>query len=563
MRVKHVAVAVACASLALAACAPPSARQARVTYPDLGRFGRQVTTSSPDAQLAFDQGLTLYYAFNHEEAARRFREAAGLDPECAMAPWGEALASGPNINDPQMDEAAVASATSAIRRARALVSKASPVERALIDALSARYASPPPEDRRALDEAYAAAMRVAWRAWPTDPDVGALFAESLMDLRPWDLWTPDGKPRPETPEVLVALEDVLALAPGHPGALHFTIHTLEASPFPERAQGAADLLRQLVPDAGHLVHMPSHIDIRLGHYDKAITANLQAISADLRFVERRGRKGFYNLYRAHNYHFLAYAAMFDGRRALALEAARELVREMPVEEVLSNPDVLEGFLAVPIHVMVRFGLWDALLAEPRPPADFPVTTAFWHYGRSVALSALGRVDAAENEFAALRRAAAAVPESAYVGNNTARVLLDIALPMAEGELEYRRGNHDAGVRAAARGGQARRRAALRRAVGLDAAGPPRPRRTAGRTGQGRRGRGGLPRGPASPPEQRVVAPGPRGVPAQERAGRRGGRGRSPLPGRVGPRRHHCSRLLLLPPRRLTEPVVPTQRPRGA
>ncbi len=441
MRVRHVAVAVACVGLALAACAPRSARQARVTYPDLGRFGRQVTTSSPDAQLAFDQGLTLYYGFNHEEAGRLFREAARLDPSCAMAPWGEALASGPNINNPQMDEAAAATAATAIRRALVLARQASPVERALIEALAARYASPPPDDRRALDEAYAAAMRVVWHAWPTDPDVGALFAESLMDLRPWDLWTPEGRPRPETPEVLATLEAVVALAPGHPGALHFTIHALEASPFPERAQGAADVLRRLVPDAGHLVHMPSHIDIRLGHYDKAVTANMQAISADRRFVERRGRKGFYNMYRAHSYHFLAYAAMFEGRRSLALEAARELVREMPVEEVLANPDVLEGFLAVPVHVMVRFGLWDALLAEPRPPADFPVTTAFWHYGRTVALSALGRVAAAEAELEALRRTAVAVPESAYVGNNTARVLLDIALPMAEGELEYRRGNH--------------------------------------------------------------------------------------------------------------------------
>jgi hypothetical protein len=413
-------------------------------YDDLGTYHRAAEGCSEAAQRYLDQGLKLYYGFNHDEAIRAFAQAAALDSQCAMAPWGMAISAGPNINNMEMDKAASQAAHEAAQRALALRERAAPADRALITAVVRRYAWPPPADRRSLDEAYAEAMREAWQQHPDDPDVGALYAESLMDLRPWDLWSAAGEPRPETPEVIATLDAVLTLSPAHPGANHFYIHTMEASPHPERALAHADRLGGLVPGAGHLVHMPSHIYVRVGRYDDVVRTNQHAIAADLRYLEASGigRGGFYSIYRAHNYHFLAYGAMFDGRRELALQAARDMVRELPLETVRAFPDFLDGFIATPVHVMVRFGLWQELLVEPKPPDDLSVTLAFWHYGRTVALSALGRVDEAAGELAALRRAFDAVPESRLIGNNPARTVLEIALPMAEGELEYRRGRHE-------------------------------------------------------------------------------------------------------------------------
>ena len=430
-------------SLVIAAsCGTGTRDQSPPLYPDLGGYRRSVTTASPEARQYFDQGLNLYYGFNHTAAIRSFEHAIRLDPSFAVAYWGLALAWGPHINNPAMDEATSRAAHGAVQRAGELQGNAAAGERALIAALARRYAWPAPADRRELDVAYADAMREVWRSHPEDVDVGALFAEALMDLRPWDLWAPDGTARPETPEVIGTLEAVLEREPNHPGANHFYIHACEASPDPGRATGAADRLGGLVPAAGHLVHMPSHIYIRVGRYADASEANRRAIAADLRYVAGAGRKGFYNIYRAHNYHFLAYSAMFEGRRSEAMQAARDMLEEIPLEAVREMPDLLDGFLAVPVHVMVRFGLWEELLAEPKPPADLKVTTASWHYGRTVALAAVGRVDEAARSLAEFERAYANVPESAYIGNNTARVVLEVALPMAEGELEYRRGNVD-------------------------------------------------------------------------------------------------------------------------
>jgi tetratricopeptide (TPR) repeat protein len=423
-------------------CAPSEDQPSGILFDNLGSFHREVSTRSIQAQQYFDQGLTLYFGFNHEEAIRSFEQASLLDPECPMAPWGKALALGPNINNPAMDEAASQAAYEAVQRAIELTDNASSAERDLIEALAVRYASPPPEDRSALDAAYADAMRTVWRSHPRDADVGALFAESMMDLRPWDLWTGDGVAQPGTEEIITTLEAVLELAPDHPGANHFYIHAVEASPEPGLGKAAADRLRDLVPGAGHLVHMPSHIDIRTGDYRAAAVANQRAIVADLGYVERVGRHGFYTLYRAHNYHFLAYAAMFEAQREVALRAAREMIDEVPPELVREFPEFLDGFLVAPIHVMVRFGMWQELLEEPAPPSDLPVSTAMWHYGRSVALSSLGRVEESEQEFSALENAIAEVPESYYIGNNTAQVVLEVARPMAEGELEYRRGNYE-------------------------------------------------------------------------------------------------------------------------
>jgi len=433
-RVMNLALILA-ATASVAAAAEPTA----VIHDDLTVFHRNVTTTSKEAQRFFDQGLTLYYGFNHDGAVASFTRALELDPSMAMAWWGRAISAGPNINNPLMDEPAEKAAWEATEQALALVDKASPVEQALIRAVAKRYAWPAPEDRRPLDVAYADAMRAVWKEYPNDADVGVLYADAMMNLRPWDLWSQEGEPRPETPEIMATLERVMEMVPDHPAACHFYIHTMEASPSPEKALPAADRLRDRVPGAGHLVHMPSHIDIRLGRYPQAMLANQKAIEADRAWI---AQGGFYTMYRAHNFHFLAYAAMFDGQKKIAVQAARDMIAQIPLEIVRAYPDFLDGFIAVPTHVMVRFGMWNELIAEPKPPEDLVVTVAFWHYGRTVAYAALGKVAEAGKEFDALKKAYDAVPESRLIGNNSARTVLDVGLPMAEGELEYRRGNYD-------------------------------------------------------------------------------------------------------------------------
>ena len=404
---------------------------------DLAHYSREVSADSREAQDYFDQGLVLYYGFNHEAAIASFKEAGMLSPNLAMAWWGQAISAGPNINNPAMDSTATKNAWEAVQQASKLADEASPVEQALIRALTERYAWPQPEDRKLLDVEYANAMRKVWKMYPNDADVGALFADALMNLRPWDLWTADGNPKPETPEIIATIERVFQLDPDHPGACHFYIHTMEASPTPERALDAANRLRNRIPGSGHLVHMPSHIDIRLGHYDEAIRANKKGVSIDSTWASQGG---FYTLYRAHNFHFLTYAAMFEGRRNLAIEASRDMLNQIPLDVVREYIDFLDGFMAVPIHVMVRFGMWAELLREPKPPADLLATVAFWHYGRTVAYSALGRVTEAMSEFDSLKGAYDATPEGRLIGNNGARTVLEVGLAMAEGELEYRRGH---------------------------------------------------------------------------------------------------------------------------
>lgn len=424
-------------SLMFVSCGPPEPRLIPL-YENLSHYNRTVTTKNEEAQKYFDQGFTLYYGFNHEAAITSFRQASLLDSLCAMAWWGQAISAGPNINNPAMDSSAAVAAWEALQKAKGVAVYASPVEQDLIFALAARYTWPPPEDRKNLDIEYANAMRRVWENYPDDADVGALFADAMMNLRPWDLWTPAGAPQPGTPEIVATLERVLELQPNHPGACHFYIHTMEASPTPGKALAAADSLRFRVPGAGHLVHMPSHIDIRVGHYDEAVKANQRAIIADTAWIKRGG---FYTFYRAHNYHFLAYAAMFEGRRELAMKAARDMVEQIPLEVVREYADYLDGFVAVPVHVMVRFGMWEELLNESKPPEDLVATSAFWHYGRTVAYAALGRVPEAAVEFETFKKAAAAVPESRLIGNNPVRTVLQIGLRMAEGELEYRRRNY--------------------------------------------------------------------------------------------------------------------------
>jgi tetratricopeptide (TPR) repeat protein len=422
----------------------PSAREASAspaTKPiDLGKHSRRITTSSPDAQAAFDRGLVLAYAFNHAAAERAFREAAERDPSCAMAWWGVGLVNGPHINNPFMSPQQVATATDAVARARGLAAHTTPVEQALIEALATRYAADPAAPREPLDQAYAGAMRTLRTAHPDDPDVAALEAEALMDLHPWDLWTAKGAPRPWTSEILTILEGVLALAPDHPLANHLYIHAVEGSPRPERGVAAADRLRDLVPGAGHLVHMPGHIYVRVGRWAEASAANQKAIAADAAWrAENPQDPAFYVIYMAHNHLFLAFSEMMRGRGGSALRAARDMVAGIP-SEFLAGPGgaFADGFLPIPTEVLVRFGRWKEVLAEADAPGGLPISTVMRHFLRATALTALDRLDEADQERAAFQAAAAAIAPGAFVGNNAAAPILGIAAKVLAGEMAARR-----------------------------------------------------------------------------------------------------------------------------
>lgn len=403
---------------------------------DLGSHHRSVSTKNPAAQAAFDQGLMWSFAFNHDEAMRAFQEAAKQDPDLAMAWWGMALVNGPHINNPAVDEAHAKVAWSALQEARKREAKASPAERALIEALTARYADPQPADRHRLDEAYAAAMARVAAAHPKDADIATLYAESLMDVRPWDQWTRDGKPEPGTKEILEALDRALKLDPDHPGALHLTIHALEGSPHPERAEAAADRLRFLAPDAGHLDHMPGHIYARTGKWQAAAEANERAMAADARYKARQPVIGFYGLYMLHNAHFLAYTAMMEGRKRVALDHTAAVVRAFPLDWVKQNAAFADAYQTAHWEAMKRFGLWSELLKEPAPDPALPVSTAYWHALRGTAFGATGETDAAAKELVALDAAIPKVPADFTWGSNGAMPVLKVARAVLAGELAF-------------------------------------------------------------------------------------------------------------------------------
>jgi tetratricopeptide (TPR) repeat protein len=416
-----------------------SARSERPRLFDgLGRHHRAVTTASREAQQYFDQGLVWVLAFNHDEAIRSFSEAARLDPGCAMAWWGIALAHGPHINNVSMTPESSAAAWHALQECKAREAGGTPVEHALIDALSRRYASPAPADRRPLDEAYAAAMREVHRAHPDDADAATLFAESMMILRPWDLWKGDGTPHPGTTEIISTLEVALRLVPDHPGANHLYIHALEASPRPEQALAAADRLCDLVPASGHLVHMPSHIYSRTGRWQEAAGQNIRAVAADRRYRERSPRQGFYRIYMAHNHHFLAFACMMSGRSRQALEAARDMLDSIPPEAIREQGAFLDPVMGLPLEVMMRFGRWEEILRQPAPPAGLPISRALFHWVRGIAFAARGEVDAAVGEEEKFLRMAADIPPKTLFGNNTTGQVFGIARHILAGEIAYRR-----------------------------------------------------------------------------------------------------------------------------
>jgi tetratricopeptide (TPR) repeat protein len=443
------AALVAAPLAALATVAPAAAPGSDIPLlDDLGSFHRPITTRSPAAQRYFDQGMRLLFAFALEEAERSFAAAMRLDPACAGCAWGMAMSLGPHINVAGVPERTAAAARAA-RQALALAPRASPVEQALAAAVARRSADPPPRDaagQAALDRAYAAAMREVRRRFPDDMDVAALLAEALMDLHPWDYWAPDGSPRPWTPEILQLLEEVLRRQPDHPGANHYYIHAVEASPHPERAVAAAERLSHLMPGAAHLVHMPSHILARVGRYAEASEVNRRAIAADRAFEDRVHPRGFYQMYAAHNHQFLWSTALMQGRAAEALQQARTAAAMLPPAMLRRAPG-FDGVQACPIWTLVRFRRMTEALREPAPPADLVYADASWHAARGVALAVSGDAAAAEREAAAVAAAVRGLPAGAPQGFNTAQGLLGIAQHFLEGEVAAVRGRREAAVAA--------------------------------------------------------------------------------------------------------------------
>src|SRR5919112_1578640 len=422
-------------------------------YPfDLGTYTRPASTASPAAQAWFDRGLVWSYGFNHEEAIRCFERALEHDPGCALAHWGIAYAAGPNYNkdwdafDAVDLHASLRRAHAAVTSAREVAAGAADVERDLVDALAQRFPGPEPVEDFA-----------PWKL---------AYADAMINLTPWQLWeVATGQPAAgaRTLEIKRVLEQALGLPGGmaHPRLLHLYVHLMEMSAHPEQALGPADALRTLVPDAGHLLHMPTHIDVLCGNYARVVAGNEAAIAADDRYAAHAGDVGFYALYRAHDHHFRIYGAMFGAQRQVALDAAGALEamldEELPRVEVPPMADWLGGFVPMRLHVLVRFGAWDELIATPLPDDAelYCVTTAMTHYGRAVAYAATSRIAQARAEREAFREAVARVPESRYLFNNTCLDILAVAAAMLDGELAYREGEHDEAF------------AHLRRAIELD------------------------------------------------------------------------------------------------
>ncbi len=411
----------------------------------MGDHQFDITTSAPLAQRYFDQGIVWVYAFNHDEAIRSFEQAARLDPNCPMAWWGVALANGPHINKPKMSIHQSEAAWGALQNAQALEQYGSPKERKLIDALAQRYAFPIPEDRKLLDQAYADAMGVLWREHPDEHEISTLYAEAMMDLRPWDSWTHDGRAQPGTREIMAVLESVLSNDPDHPGANHLYIHAVEPSPEFRRGLAAADRLRDLVPAAGHLVHMPTHIDVLAGNWEAAITQSELAIGADRDYLPYSPQQGYYVRYMAHNHHMLAFACMMVGRSERALRAARELLALVPEELAQSRPEVVDSKMPMVYEVLMRFGRWDEILEEPAPPEYLPLATAIWRYSRGVAWAAKGGLAEAERERQEFERIAASVPPDAKFENALATEVFAVAGKVLLGEILFHRGDYEGAV----------------------------------------------------------------------------------------------------------------------
>jgi len=415
----------------------------------MGDLHFTVTTKNELAQRFFNQGLALSYAFNHKEAERAFREAARLDPDCAMAFWGAALVLGPNINA-AMDNAENANAYAALQKALALAPRASEKEQAFINALSKRYAETPPDSRAALDEAYAAAMRNVAQKYPADADAAALFAEAAMDLHPWKYWEKDGQPKPWTPEIMNTIESGLQKWPQHPGLNHFYIHAVEASAEPGRAMASAELLRDLVPAAGHLVHMPAHIFIRTGRYHDAVVANERAIAADSSYLTQCHAQGMYPVvYVPHNHHFLSAAATFSGNSEKALMAAHHMAMNQD-RKLMREPGygTLQHYMTIPLYAMIKFGKWEAILQEAAPDSDLLYPNGVWHFSRGMAYTRTNQIHNAVQELAKLKAISAdsSLMKVTIWDINTTFDLLQIATEMLSGELAAKQSDFAAAIK---------------------------------------------------------------------------------------------------------------------
>jgi tetratricopeptide (TPR) repeat protein len=419
------------------------ARQASL-MPGLGELHHKISTANPEAQRFFDQGLRLIYGFNHEEARLAFERAAELDPQCAMAQWGIALAVGPNYNDPAPDLNRLKLAWEAVQKGLSLASSAPPEERAYLEALAQRYTNDPQPDLQKLGLAYKNAMGEVTKKYPGDLDAATLYAESAMNLRPWQLWTADGKPAEGTEEIVATLESVLKRDPNHIGANHYYIHAVEASNQPDRALPSAKRLDTLAPGAGHLVHMPAHIYMRTGDYRAATVSNEKAANVDREYIKKYNASGMYPvMYFNHNVHFLAVAASMEGRFAESIKSAAEvssnvrpMVKDMPMAEFLLPTEML---------ILVRFRRWNDVMKLPEPDAAAATTRALWHFARGMALAATGKVAEAQNERQALADGATKIPPETLLNFNKSQDLLGVALHQLEGRIALARVSYPAAI----------------------------------------------------------------------------------------------------------------------
>jgi len=423
-----------------------TAQAAPPLFDNLGSLRHPISTTSEQAQRYFDQGLRLVYAFNHEEAIRSFEESARQDPQAAMPHWGIALASGPNINAPMSNEGE-RRAREAIKQARARLDKAGEAERAYIEALTKRYVSKKRARRATLDKAYADAMRKVWRQYPDDPNAGVLFAEALMDLRPWDLWKTDGTAKPGTDEIVSTLESVLANHPDHPGACHYYIHAVEASPHPERALTCAEKLADLMPGAGHLVHMPAHIFARVGRHHDSAEQNARAAHVDEAYLANGTLAGDYaDGYYSHNLHFLWSSLTMEGRSAEAMKAARALAATITEEEARKDR-IKELYLPTEMFTLIRFGRWDEMLRRLPPPKGLHLTEGIWRLGRGLGSVAAGRLPEAEGSRHALLNLTKQFRRSKSQEERLERDLLRIAERLLAGTIAAGRQQYDKSIEA--------------------------------------------------------------------------------------------------------------------
>lgn len=418
-------------------------------FDNLGAYERPISTSSEQTQQYFNQGMILAYGFNHAEAARSFQEGIRRDSTCAMCYWGLAYVVGPNINAPMPLEA-VPTAWEAIQQAQALQAYATPKEQALIAAMAQRYTADEESDRAQLDQAYAEAMAAVHQQYPNDPDIATLYAEALMNTMPWDYWDADGNAKPETDILLSILESVIADYPEHIGALHLYIHAVEKER-PELAEAAADALRNLAPGAGHLVHMPSHIYIRIGRYHDAVVANQKAVAADDAYIQKAHVPSLYTLaYMPHNHHFEWFGAMMTGQSEIAIAAAN---RTAQVDtSMIHEPELagaLQHYSVIPLYTLVRFGRWDDILTQPAPVADLKYPTGVWHYAQGMALTAKGETGAAREHLNAMQQLIAdpELSEIAIWGFNSTSQVLEIAASVLTGEIALAEENYNAAIAA--------------------------------------------------------------------------------------------------------------------